>query len=228
MPFLYLHTMKKLLILLHSVLLLNGAFAQDTAGVYKGDFQIDVGGGLGAYFFHSNLDLKSGLGAVTGNTKFNLLYSVKQDLYLGLGFRVGNVLTDNEVRGADSIPTTVYATASHLNLKVGYYFVNKPRFMCNIGAGMGVAALYYEETENEVEGYFKAGGSFYCIDLGMKKLFTKWLGIFVNADYTVTPLTMTELYNGVENLDTYEGKELSNIHMNMSGFNLEAGLTFQF
>lgn len=215
--------MKKLKALSLSLLLSSIAICQENALV-KGDVEIDLGVGAGIYSGYSNVDFHSGVAAIPVNLDFRLRYMPEQDIFIGLSTRGTNFPVEK-----DTTTEFVSASMGSINFNVGYYFVNRAKFAAYTGVGVGFSGLEYEIVNKFGDtGYFSAQATNFMFEIGLKKYFNDWFGIYLEGDYFIVPLQMNSLTINDEDQEYHDGKKVNDVKLNLHGIDVEFGFTFNF
>jgi hypothetical protein len=217
-----LNPIKKLLLLLFAAALLPCSSVGQSAD--KGNIQVELGGGLGAYFYYSNIDFGKGIGAVSTVGKFKIDYTVQNQFSLALQGRL-----DKYIVQGDSTTSFVDAGSGAIFFTGNYHLVNKEKFNFYVGAGVGIGGIGYSETDTAGNvGTFAAGGIPFIVDVGIRKYFKEHLGFFVTASWVNYPVSISELTVNGETRNFWSGRAIENINFNLAGINLVAGLALKF
>lgn len=228
--------MKKLLFLLLVLFLLPFQNVKGQA-FQKGNFNIDLGIGFGAYktvttyttpeiiFLGITIPpqtFKDEDGAVSGMIPLSLEYGISNKFGLGLEFCSVNYAIDDstENNAGDIVQNNTESVKSKdLMLFVNYHLLESDKNDLFIGLGFGSSSVVWTFKDNSTYEYSGRGGLFklYIKD---RLFFGEHVGMLFNLGYT------SYVYNDMETSDN--NAILEGLKWNVKGLNMGVGLALKF
>jgi hypothetical protein len=222
--------MKKLLFLLPVLFLLPFQNIKGQA-FQKGNFNIDLGIGFGAYktttkfqfdFFGSPITITEEDGAASAMIPLSLEYGISNKFGLGLEFGACNYAIDDsteDVNGTMIENNTESVKSRDVLLFCNFHLLDAEKNDLFIGLGIGSSSVVWTFKDNSTYEYSGRGGLFklYIKD---RLFFGEHVGMLFNLGYT------SYVYNDMKTSDN--NAILEGLKWNVRGLNMGVGLALKF
>ena len=197
----------------------------------KGNFNIDLGIGFGAYktttkfqfdFFGTPITFTEEDGAASGMFPLSLEYGISNKFGLGLEFGFCNYAIDDSTEDSNGnlvMNNTESVKSTDIMLFCNFHLLDSEKNDLFIGIGFGSSNVVWTFKDNLSYEYTGRGGlfKFYIKD---RIFFSESVGILFNLGYT------SYVYNNMEASDN--NAILEGLKWNVSGVNIGTGLALKF